>query len=178
MKKSRLVVISIFAIVAVLSCTSVVYADVTGGITAEKGGVPVTSTLYVGDTVQLVCTYINTAPSPPVGTGTVYYRFSEDGVTFGDLILIGTLHDMNPDGTSQSMPFTLPEAGFFRFVVHVYTTSPDDYVSASYPSVDGSIPVVPPPPVPEAPPIFALGAALVAVGVFVIYKKRTKQQPA
>lgn len=160
----------VIAVIALSALSYVSAATISASLSAEQGGVEVTSGEQ-GSIIQLVSSF--TISPSALGTGTLSYRYSADGVNYGPLTTI-TTYD-NWDGTERTADFTLTDIGSYVFFLKV--DSGFNSATTTYPSTGTftSNPE-PPQPVPEAPSsVIALVVAFAAVGLFVTVKKRRKQ---
>jgi hypothetical protein len=166
LRKKLPLLLVLFAITVFLAVSFVAaQSSISASIAAQQNSSNVVLASQ-GSTIQLVCSF--TIVPPATGTGTVYYRFSADGTTFGPDTTITTINSWG--GSQTSVDFTLAQSGYYVFFVNV--VSGFDSATTHYPA-SGTFSSNPPSSLPEAPPIILFAMGFVAVGAFVVSLRKT-----
>ncbi len=170
LKLKIIVPLLIIAIVAMSTLTYVSASGISTSLTAQQGGVDVTSAPQ-GATIQLVSSF--TISPSALGKGTVSYRYSADSATYGPLTTITTYN--NWDGSERTEDFTLTQIGSYVFFITV--ESGFNSATTTYPST-GTFSSNPPSVLPESPPIIAALMGVAAIALFVGVTKRRSHKAA
>lgn len=171
MKKKILLALLLTTLCIVLTVGYVYAASISADLTILQGGAEVVEAGQ-GSTVTLHSSF--TISPVSTATGQLYYKYSavplsEDDPTWASITETTITTYTGWNGVEKTLDFTMPDAGYYIFFLTV--TKGLNTATTYYPA-SGTFHSNPLSVLPEAPPVVAVAASFVAIGVCLAVVKK------